>query len=274
MSEFKIKVNVELDADDLKSKLEKLGGDNEIDLKINTNKIEEQLKGLKKSFKDTFKLDGQVINDLNKISKALSNFNKGTANGINKPLEKTKKEVTNLTKEYKSLEDAYSKLQKQMNSGKLGEDSIKRTAMQMSELKTKMGQLFDKMDSRSKEQIRLFDESKTNKQMVEMNSLMNKIETQATSLMTKINGISFDNIDSSKLKKIKNEIEEIQSVAREDIDLDLNTGELLGDLNKLQSEIKNLEKVEGLYQEFNKISDAIREAGGDTENFTNELRQL
>ena len=37
MSEFKIKVNVELDADDLKSKLEKLGGDNEIDLKINTN---------------------------------------------------------------------------------------------------------------------------------------------------------------------------------------------------------------------------------------------
>ena len=124
------------------------------------------------------------------------------------------------------------------------------------------------------EQIRLFDESKTNKQMVEMNSLMSKIETQATSLMTKVNGISFDNIDSSKLEKIKNEIEEIQSVAREDIDLDLNTGELLGDLNKLQSEIKNLEKVEGLYQEFNKISDAIREAGGDTENFTNELRQL
>ena len=69
MSEFKIKVSVELDSSDLESKLKALGKEQEIELKLNTDKIESQLNSLKKSFKDTFKLDGQVINDLNKISK-------------------------------------------------------------------------------------------------------------------------------------------------------------------------------------------------------------
>ena len=48
MSEFKIKVSVELDSSDLESKLKALGKEQEIELKLNTDKIESQLKNLKK----------------------------------------------------------------------------------------------------------------------------------------------------------------------------------------------------------------------------------
>ena len=141
MSDFRIKVNVELDADDLKSKLEKLGEDIEIDPKINTNKIEGQLEDLKKSFKDTFKLDGQVIKDLNKISKALEKFNK-VSNGASSTSKGTSG-VSSLIKEYKELGNIASKLEKQLNSGKLGKDSIDRVTAEIMNLKKQMGQIKD-----------------------------------------------------------------------------------------------------------------------------------
>ena len=54
MSEFKIKVSVELDSSDLESKLNALGKDQKIKIDIDSSgidKIENQLKGLKNLFK-------------------------------------------------------------------------------------------------------------------------------------------------------------------------------------------------------------------------------
>lgn len=274
MSEFSIKVKVDLDASDIEGKLKALGENQNIKLNIDSsdlNKVESQLKGLKASFQDAFKFDSKVLGDINKIINALEKLN---GKGGNTPSNNPSKQVNSIVSEYKDLANVYSKLQKQMNSGKLGEDSIKRTAMQMSELKTNMSQLYSKMDSNAKKQIDIFNTKQMNKGIADMNSAMSKIESTATSLGTKLNSISFDHIDTSKIERIKSELKDIQDVAKQDIDLDFNVGDVLSDLNRISSEIKNLEKVENLASSFDKISSSIKDAGGDVENFASSIKEL
>ncbi len=274
MSEFKIKVSVELDSSDLESKLNALGKDQKIKIDIDSSgidKIESQLKGLKKSFQDAFKIDSKTLSDLNKLTNAQEKL---TKQQNKQSLANQKGEMKNLVNEYKDFANAYSKLQKQMNSGKLGEDSIKRTSEQMSKLKQEMGQLYDKMDLNAKQQIDLFNTKQMNKGIADMNSAMNKIESQATSLGTKLNSISFDHIDTSKIENIQSELKQIQDIAKQDIQLDLNVGDILSDLNRLSSEIKNLEKVENLASSFDKISGSIKDAGGDVEKFASSIKEL
>ena len=73
MSDFKIRVSVELDSSDLESKLNALGKDQKIKIDIDSSvidKIENQLKCLKKSFQDSFKIDSKTLSDLNKLTNA------------------------------------------------------------------------------------------------------------------------------------------------------------------------------------------------------------
>lgn len=244
MSEFKIKVNVELDADDLKSKLEKLGGDNEIDLKINTNKIEEQLKGLKKSFKDTFKLDGQVINDLNKIATALKKFDKS----LGKPSNTQGRQVNGLVKEYKELGNVVSKLEKQLNNGKLGVDSVNRISNAIDELKKKMQVLRTiaegSMDANSLIKMDDFDHSQLNKGIAEIHNNLNKVETQAESIRKTINNIDMSNISDgskSELQDILDIVERIKTEAK-DVNLDMDTGTALRELRDCEDVVKRISR--------------------------------
>ena len=247
MSEFKIKVNVELDADDLKSKLEKLGEGIEIDLKINTNKIEGQLKDLKKSFKDTFKLDGQVIKDLNKISKALEKFNK-VSNGASSTSKGTSG-VSSLIKEYKELGNIASKLEKQLNSGKLGADSVNRVSNAIDELKKKMQALRTKaegsMDANSLiKKMDDFDHSQLNKSLIDMHSYMNKVDAQADKIRQTINNIDMSNISDgskSELQDILDRIEKIKNEAK-DVRLDFDVSSSLNDLDDCLDKVKRIQR--------------------------------
>ena len=67
MSEFRIKVGVELDASDLESKLKGLDSEYKIPIQLDMDKVSSQLNELKNSFKNTFKLDTSFLNDLKKI---------------------------------------------------------------------------------------------------------------------------------------------------------------------------------------------------------------
>ena len=244
MSEFKIKVNVELDADDLKSKLEKLGGDNEINLKINTNKIEEQLKGLKKTFKDTFKLDGQVINDLNKIATALKKFDKS----LGKPSNTQGRQINGLVKEYKELGNVVAKLEKQLNNGKLGADSVNRISSAIDELKKKMQTLRNiaegSMDFNSLIKMDDFDHSQLNKGISEIHSNLNKVETQAESIRKTISNIDMSNISDgskSELQDVLDIVERIKTEAK-DVNLNMDTGAALRDLRDCEDTVKRISR--------------------------------
>ncbi|MGN0973842.1 MAG: hypothetical protein ACI4OT_03800, partial [Bacilli bacterium] len=274
MSEFSIKVKVDLDASDIEGKLKALGENQNIKLNVDSsdlNKIESQLKGLKASFQDAFKFDKGFINDVNKLADALKKLN--NLPGGNSP-NSPSKPISSLVNDYKELSNIYSKLQKEMNSGKLGESALNRTKQSMVELQSQMKTLYSQMDERSRGKVDLLNAQQMNKDILNMHSYMSKIESQATSLGTKLNSISFNHIDDSKINRITNELEEIQNKAKQDIDLNFDVGDILSDLNRLSSEIKNLEKVENLASSFDKISGSIKDAGGDVENFANSIKEL
>ena len=272
MSEFKIKVSVELDSSDLESKLNALGKDQKIKIDIDSSgidKIESLLKCLKKSFQDAFKIDSKTLSDLNKLTNAQEKLTKlqNKQSSTNQ-----KSEMKNLVNEYKDFANVYAKLQKQMNSGKLGEGSIERTAKQMAELKTNMSQLYNEMDSNAKKQIDLFNTKQMSKGIVDMNSAMNKIESQSTSLLTRLNNIKLDNlgeIDLSKLDKAKSQLEEFIALCKQDIDINLDVGSILSDLSKLTNETKNFEKIQDV---FDKVESASKQI--DLGNLTNEAKDL
>ena len=156
MAEFKIRVDVELNADDLEAKLKALGKEQEIELKLNTSKIESQLKSLKKSFKDAFKLDSSIMNDLNKIAKALEKVN--NANSSEGGTSSSKTATSKLINDYKELYNLTTKLQKQLAKGGLGEDSIERTSKQIDKLKNDMSALYNQMSDAQKQNIDLFND--------------------------------------------------------------------------------------------------------------------
>ena len=75
MSEFKIKVSVQLDDKELNDKLGELEKDHEIPVSLDMKKIDSQLKGLKKSFQDAFKIDSKRLGDVNKLVNSLEKLN-------------------------------------------------------------------------------------------------------------------------------------------------------------------------------------------------------
>ena len=269
MSEFKIKVSVQLDDSELNDKLGELEKDHKIPVSLDMEKINSQLKSLKTSFQDAFKIDSKTLNNLNKLTNAQEKLTKlqNKQSSTNQ-----KSEMKNLVNEYKDFANVYAKLQKQMNSGKLGEGSIERTAKQMAELKTNMSQLYNEMDSNAKKQIDLFNTKQMSKGIVDMNSAMNKIESQSTSLLTRLNNIKLDNlgeIDLSKLDKAKSQLEEFIALCKQDIDINLDVGSILSDLSKLTNETKNFEKIQDV---FDKVESASKQI--DLGNLTNEAKDL
>ena len=268
MSEFKIKVGVELDDKSIKSQLENLGED--IKLKLNTNEIEAQLKSLKKSFKDAFKLDSSFVKDLNKIANAMKKINGGGGSSSGS----TSSSVSKIVSEYKDLANTVEKIQKQLNKGLLDDASITRSNTLIDKLKGQMEELKSQMNETQLASVKMFENKLENKHLADMNNYLNKIESTATSLGTKLNSISFDHIDSSKIEKIQNELKEILDLAKQDIDLELNVGDILSKLNNIANEIKNLEKIEGLASLFDKISSSVVDTNGDVEKLKSTILDL
>lgn len=268
MSEFKIKVNVELDAKDLESQLKDLG-EYPINVKLNgVDKIEAQLKSLKNSFQDAFKVNGSFLNDLKKVANAMDKVNGGGSTS------KSTSSTSKLVSEYKDLANTIEKIQKQLNKGLLNDDSIARSNSLIEKLKGQMNDLKGEMNEVELASVKAFEGKLENKHFAEMNNYLNKIETTATSLGTKLKSISFDHIDSSKIEKIQNELKEIQDTAKQDINLELNVGDILSDLNRISNEIKNLEKVENLASSFEKISSSVADTSGDIERLSSEIKSL
>ena len=269
MSEFKIKVNVELDAKDLESQLKNLG-EQEIDVKLNgVDKIEAQLKSLKNSFQDAFKVNGSFLNDIKKVANAIEKINSGGSS-----TSKSTSSTSKLVSEYKDLANTVEKIQKQLSKGLLDESSISRSNTLIEKLKGQMNDLKNEMDEVELASVKAFEGKLENKHLAEMNNYLNKIESTTASLGTKLNSISFDHIDSSKIEKIQNELKEIQDIARQDINLEMNVGDILSDLNRISNEIKNLEKVENLASSFEKVSSSVTNATSDIERLSSEIKSL
>lgn len=272
MSEFKIKVNVDLNVDDVDKQLKALDKDYKINATIDMSSINKQIQTLKKNFQNAFKLGSKDIGGLDKLIKTLSKLNKETnGNGNN-----STKGITNLVKQYKELANTVSKLQKQLDKGGLGENAVDRTKTQMTDMLVQMQKIKSQMNEMEKMDIEAFNQKMDNKALIDMNNYISKIEASASSLQTKLNSISFNHIDTDIISKLTNRLEEIKSTADKiDINFDMSgINDILSDLSKIQSEIKNLEKVESLASSFDKIADSANEAGVEIKDLKDVIDTL
>ena len=271
MSEFRIKVNVDLETSDIDKQLKELNKDYEIKATVDMSNIKKQIQDIKKSFKEAFKFTSKDLGGLDKLIKTLAKINNGTADGKN-----SVKNVTNLVSEYKNLSNTVSKLQKQVSKGGLGEDSLQRTQNQIEKIKSEMKSLYKEMTPSQKEAINIFNLKNETKELVEFNDKLNKIETTATSLQTHLKGLSLDHIDTDIVSRLQNELKEIKDLTNNmDISFDADSlGDLLTILSRIQSEIKNLEKVENLASSFDKIVDSASKVGIEIKDLDGVINNL
>lgn len=273
MSEFRIKISTELDSSKAEAQMAKLKelGEKPIDIKIDLGNLKSQINDISTIFKNAFKLDSSALSDINKIANALKEVNKirnqSSSSGTNAESKANQRLIT----EYKDIARTVEKLQKQMSRG-MGEDGIQRTSAEINRLKGQLESLYGRMDEASKSNVDLFNTTRANAQMVDMNANLSRIESTANGLQTRLNSISFDHVDSSALERIRNDIEQIQQVARQDINLEIDTGTALNRLNDLSTEIRNLQRLEDLNIRFDRIADSLDTS--TVERFRNELQQL
>ena len=270
MSEFKIKVSVDLDTKNIEGQLNELTKDQEIKATVDMSKIKKQIQDIKKDFQNAFKFTSKDLGGLDKLIKTLAKLNSETSSGNGA------KKVTNLVKEYKELANTVSKLQKQLDKGGLGEKSVERTKTQMTEMLTQMQKIKSQMSALEKIEIDLFNQKMDNKALVDMNNYISKIEASVSSLQTRLNSTSFNHIDTDIISKLESRLKEIKNTA-ENIDINFEMdgiNNILSDLSKIKSEIKNLEKVENLAGSFDKIANSANEAGIEIKDLEGIISKL
>lgn len=272
MSDFRIKVSVDLETEDIDKQLKQLDKEHKITASVDMSNINKQIQTLKKSFQDAFNISSKDTKGLNNLIKTLTKLN----NETNSKNTKTTTGITNLVKQYKELANSVSKLQKQLDKGGLGEKAVDRTKTQMTDMLTQMQKIKSQMNEMEKMDIDIFNQKMDNKALIDMNNYISKIETSTASLQTKINSISFDHIDTNIINKITDRLEEIKNTADNiDINFDIDgINKLLSDLSKIKTEIINLEKVENLASSFDKIASSANEIGVEIKDLDGIISNL
>lgn len=272
MSDFRIKVSVDLETEDIDKQLKQLDKEHKITASVDMSNINKQIQTLKKSFQDAFNISSKDTKGLNNLIKTLTKLN----NETNSKNTKTTTGITNLVKQYKELANSVSKLQKQLDKGGLGEKAVDRTKTQMTNMLTQMQKIKSQMNEMEKMDIDIFNQKMDNKALIDMNNYISKIETSTASLQTKINSISFDHIDVDVINRITDRLEEIKNTADNiDINFDMDgINKLLSDLSEIKTEITNLEKVENLASSFDKIKNSANDVGVEIKDLDQVIDNL
>lgn len=239
MSEFKIKVSVDLDVKDVKSQLGDLSKDYKIKATVDMSTISKQIQSLKKNFKDAFKFTSKDLGGLDKLIKTLAKLDN------TKISKNSTKGVSTLVTEYKDLSNTVSKLQKQLSKGGLGEDSVQRTQTLINNLKSEMNSLYSQMSKSQRDSLELFNFKNANKNITDLNNNLNKIESQVNKLEGQADDIKIEFLSESslgELRKVQSTIEEIRAEAKNDIKLEVEVGDAINRLNDTKDVLDRLRK--------------------------------
>ncbi len=282
MSEFRIKVGVELDASELETKLKGLEDERKISIQLDMDKVNSQLKELKNSFKNTFKLDSSFLSDLKKITDALEKINKVNLNDSSGG-GKSSSTVSKLINDYKELYNITEKLQKQIAKGGLGEEGLKRTQNQINDITNMMNRLKGEMSDKELAVIDIFEGKKSASSLAEFNNYLNKIESQIDSVKSAMNGIDKSFLDNSSLRdlyKVSTTIDQLRASLKDDILLEIEVGSALDTLRQASETVKRLQnEAKQASKESEKLAkslekNATKQHSEEMSKLVNEYKEL
>lgn len=265
-NELKIKSSIDLNTTKAFEQLSKFKSDAEqlkaIDIKVNIqglNKVESELRGL-------LELSNKISKD--KIGLSIKQPSVDTSS--------TKKELEYL-KKYKDTYKAIEKLKQQKAKG-VSDDSLKRINSDIEKLQGNLDKYKSKIQDVNK--IKLFEESQDLSSFVKAEQSITNVINKAEKLQKSFSGIEFKNVDSSKLEgdisKTVSKIEELQTKAKQDINIDIDLNNAINDLNRLDGELKNLKELDAIKGNFESLESSMKDAFGTeyVEKLRGEIEQL
>ena len=291
LSEFKIRLQTELDDSQAESQLKKLqevANKKKIKLNIEIGDLanfDVKFKKIQTSLNKSFKLDKSSLSSLKQIRDTLKEINGITNN--NKGRNKN-----SLVSEYKQLAAESSAIQKQM-SKTIDTGSYKTLEKQLDSVENKMKNLKSVMSQDQLSGLKSFDDKIARNLERSYVSSFNKIQSEVTKLdsklsslgksgytdknklssivndLNKIKNLDFNNISSSGLQNLTNDLEQIRNKIKEVEDdasrlkfndkLNLDTSKVQNDLNKLRQACENVgsstSDIDRLEQELRQLTD-------------------
>lgn len=291
LSEFKLRLQTELDDSQAESQLKKLqevANKKKIKLNIEIGDLanfDVQFKKIQTSLNKSFKLDKSSLSSLKRIRDTLKEIDGITNN--NKGRNKN-----SLVSEYKQLAAESSAIQKQM-SKTIDTGSYKALEKQLDSVENKMKNLKSVMSQDQLSGLKSFDDKIARSLERSYVSSFNKIQSEVTKLdsklsslgksgytdknklssivddLNKIKNLDFNNISSGGLQNLTNDLEQIRNKIKEVEDnasklkfndkFDLDTSRVQNDLNKLRQACENVgsstSDIDKLEQELRQLSD-------------------
>ena len=257
-------------------------------------RMKNELELAKRKSRDLTEIEKANIKEVSKIEQSIYKTDKKQATDLAKHKQKLEQDLVkyreNLSKldmkgidkdsnpklinQYKDVANTIDKLQSQINKG-VNEDSIIRTTNKIQDLKRTYEQLARQIDEVNRKS---FDGKRDNKNLVNMNKDLTKLESSAEKAMTKLNSLDFKHIDTSQIKEIENSLRRLKEVSSKDLnlDLDIHIGDAINQVKELDRALTNLSSVDKLVGDFQQIEHSIRDAFGDgvVNQLKNDLRQL
>lgn len=254
MNPFKISSKIELNAQEATDVWNKFKSDTE---KLKNIDIKVKIQGLEGITKDVINL----LELVNKVNVAQSKLGKKTISSETSNSELKKQ--TELLNKYKDTYRTIEKLKQQKSRG-VNDSSLSRINKDIDSLTNKLKTFKSSMNNFTLGKVELFEESRVNSQLVRLSKLITNIENKADKLQKSFNSIEFKSVDTSKLdneiSKILIHIEELQSKAKQDIDIDIHLNDALNELNKLEIQIKQLKELDSIKSVFNNLENGMRDA--------------
>lgn len=211
----------------------------------------------------------QMFDDIDKQQKQRVKREQEYSKLFDKVDNRDDKEQQGLLNQYKELESTISKLQSQMNKG-LGEESIKRTSNEIERLTRQLDVVKSLISSNDK--VEIIDTKNANKDLIEFNKNLSKIEDVANSAMKRLNSMEFINLtdEEGRIDSLKNELNQLIDMCQRPIDFTIDTGQALNRIDEIQQEVKNLQQVENLRGSFEEVESSIAQAFGT--NYVSQFR--
>lgn len=280
--EFILETRIDLDDEQARKKAQKFKDDyKEIKLKAEVtlgdsskkfDNLKNRISTIKKQFQDAFKINPKTLSDIEKITADLTKLAQNLDN-LKKQIndvktseqsltDSAKKGQSSLISKYKTVQNAIDKINNKMRNG-MSAESFKKAQAEVEALEKELKVLESQLSDDDKRKLTLYDFNRSKQQIVDLITNMNKVETKINEIQSKANSLKFS-ANTSNFSDITNRINSIKNQVKSDWKIGFDSKTAINQLNQIEGEINNLNKIDTLKAKFESVKNTIREAFDDS----------
>lgn len=280
--EFILETRIDLDDEQARKKAQKFKDDyKEIKLKAEVtlgdsskkfDSLKNRITTIKKQFQEAFKISPKTLSDIEKITADLTKLAQNLDN-LKKQIndvktaeqsmtDSSKKGQSSLISKYKTVQNAIDKINNKMRNG-MSSESFKKAQAEVEALEKELKVLESQLSDDDKRKLTLYDFNRSKQQIADLITNMNKVETKINEVQSKASNLKFST-NTSNFSDITNRINSIKNQVKSDWKLGFDSKNAMSQLQQIEHEINNLNKIDTLKAKFESIKESIRTAFDDS----------